>query len=178
MAPPVRYCFIREKTVDSHFFLEHVTRLTLRDQHLFTANEKGPARKVLNIANVLPDGDRVLFNVTHELAEYYGLGDYVVAPNLKEFIGYLTEGGFIHPHKDPDLPERTHVRVNVLVSQMAGCVPLSDGVPIAVAIGDAWLILASRCLHSTTPIERSGYRSAISCGYHIDRKRGDELCRL
>lgn len=177
MAPPVRYCFIREKAVDSHF-LEHVTRLTLRDQHLFTANEKGPARNVFTIATALPDGDRVLFNVKHELAAYYGLGDYVVPPNLTASIGHLTEGGFIHPHKDPDIPERTHVRVNVLVSQTAGCVPLLDGVPIAVAIGDAWLILASRCLHSTTPIERSGYRSAISYGYHIDRKRGDALCRL
>jgi hypothetical protein len=112
------------------------------------------------------------------LAARYDLGEYVVPPGLMDFINVITEGGFVHPHTDPDLPGRAHVRINVVVKQTAGCLPLLDGVPIAVERGDAWLNLASRCKHATTPVEGPGYRSAISFGFQIDEKRGEELNRI
>jgi hypothetical protein len=71
-----------------------------------------------------------------------------------------------------------HVRINVLISQTAGCIPLIDELPIAIAAGDAWLNLASRCVHATTPVEGPGYRSVISFGYQIDPQRGDELYQI
>ena len=174
MIDPVPYCFTRKNAVDSEF-LRYVTDLTARNEHLFHANELGAARKFLKIENANAGGDKTLFSVKQRLAESFGLGNYVVPPALKDFIGYITEGGFIHPHTDPDLPGRMHVRVNVLISQPAGCVPLIEGIPIAVEVGDAWLNLASRCLHATTPVEGPGYRSAISFGYQINPRRGNEL---
>ena len=174
MIDPVRYCFTRKNAVDSGF-LRYVADLTARNEHMFQVNERGSARKFLKIENANADGDEILFGAKQDLAEYFGLGNYVVPPALKDFIGHITEGGFIHPHTDPDLPGRTHVRVNVLITQPAGCIPLIEGVPIAVEVGDAWLNLASRCTHATTPVEGPGYRSAISFGYQISPRRGDEL---
>jgi hypothetical protein len=174
MNNPVAYPFVFRKAVDSKF-IEHVTKLTMENADQFKDNQSGANRKFMKMDYVTPEGDKYLYDVKQALAKHYDLGDYVVPPNLKDFIGYITEGGSIHPHKDPDLPGRRHVRINVLVKQSQGCIPLLEDIPIEVAEGDAWLNLASQCLHATTPVEGPSYRSAISFGYQIDKKRGDEL---
>jgi hypothetical protein len=168
------YPFIIRNAVGRDF-LEHVTRLTRENQAQFEANGDSGDRQFLVMDFVTPEGDAFLFEVKQQLAARYGLGDYVVPPKLKDFISYITDGGFIHPHKDADLPGKRHVRINVLIQQTAGCIPLLEDIPIEVAIGDAWLNLASRCKHATTPVQGPGYRSAISFGYQIDERRGDEL---
>jgi hypothetical protein len=173
MNSAIAYCLARRNAV-SQGFLCHVTELTQRNLHLFQENAS-PSRKYLLIENVTADGDQVLFSAKRDLAEYFGLGEYVAPPILKDFIGYITEGGFVAPHTDPDLPGWMHVRINVLITQPSGCVPLIDDIPIAIAVGDAWLNLASRCVHATTPAVGPGYRSVISFGYQISPERGDEL---
>lgn len=174
MMEPQPYPFVYKNAVSSDF-MGHVNALIARNMDQFDANKAGSNRKFLKMDYVTPEGDRVLYDMKQRLAAHYGLGDYVVPPNLKDFVGYITEGGSIHPHTDPDLPGKRHVRINVLVKQPGGCIPLLENVPIAVAEGDAWLNLASQCIHATTPVEGPGFRSAISFGYQIDPKRGDEF---
>ena len=71
-----------------------------------------------------------------------------------------------------------NARINVLIRQTAGCVPLLEDMPIDASVGDAWLNLASRCKRATTPVIGPGYRSAISFGFQIDEQRGDELYEI
>ena len=173
------YPFVLKNAVTSEF-LDHVTAVTLQNESRFKSNKtgNGSGRKFLVIDFVTPDGDRLLFDVKQELAARYDLGEYMVPPGLMDFINVITEGGFVHEHTDPDQPGRCHVRINVLVKQTAGCLPLLDGIPIAVERGDVWLNLASRCKHATTPVEGPGYRSAISFGFQIHEARGRELYRV
>ena len=173
------YPFLIKNAVTSEF-LDHVTAVTLQNEDRFKTNKTGndTGRKFLVIDFVTPEGDRFLFDAKQELAARYDLGGYVVPPGLMDFINVITEGGYVHEHTDPDLPGRCHVRINVIVTQTAGCLPLLDGIPIAVERGDAWLNLASRCKHATTPVEGPGYRSAISFGFQIDENRGRELYRI
>ncbi len=173
---PQSYPFLIKNAVAPDV-LDHVTSVTLQNWDLFKNNKTGDGsgRRFLVVDFVAPDRDRLLFDVKQELAARYELGEYTVPPGLKDFINVITEGGFIHPHTDPDEPGRRHVRINVIVKQTAGCLPLLDGVPIAVGRGDAWLNLASICKHSTTPAEGPGYRSAISFGFQIGEQRGREL---
>lgn len=154
-------------------FVQYVNDLIHRNMDQFGDNKAGGNRKFLKMDYVTPEGDAVLYAMKQRMAAHYDLGDYLVPPNLKDFVGYITEGGSIHPHTDPDLPGKRHVRINVLVSQPGGCIPLLEGVPIAVEVGDAWLNLASQCIHATTPVVGPGFRSAISFGYQIDPKRAD-----
>jgi hypothetical protein len=177
MTGPVSYCFTNRKAVSAKF-LDYVTELTLKNEPFVKENIASPNRKCFILKNVAADGDTALFEIKQSLAVYYGLGDYIVPPILKDFIGYITNGGAIHPHVDPDLPGRRHVRVNILIRQPAGCIPVMDGIPIAIEVGDAWLNLASKCVHATTAVEGDGYRSALSFGYQIDQKRGDELYEI
>lgn len=173
------YPFLIKNAVTSEF-LDHVTEVTLQNESRFKSNKtgNGSGRKFLVIDFVTPDGDRFLFDVKQELAARYDLGEYMVPPGLMDFINVITEGGFVHEHTDPDQPGRCHVRINVIVKQTGGCLPLLDGIPIAVERGDAWLNLASRCKHATTPVVGPGYRSAISFGFQIGENRGRELYRI
>lgn len=176
MMSPVAYCFTGSNLVACEF-LDYVTELTARNIDRFLTNDASPNRKFLRMDNVTQQGDNVLFSVKQQLAQHYQLGDYIAPPGLEDFIGYITEGGAVHPHKDHDLPDtnKTHVRVNLLVKQTEDCIPILDGVPIKVAVGDCWLNIASKCTHATTPVVGPGYRSVFSFGYQIDQKRGDEL---
>lgn len=174
---PQPYPFVYKNAVPAEF-VTHVNDLIIRNMDQFDVNQAGANRKFLKMDYVTPEGDQVLYAMKQKLAEHYKLGDYIVPPNLKDFVGYITEGGSIHPHTDPDLPGKRHVRINVLVSQPRGCIPLLENVPIEVAVGDAWLNLASQCIHATTPVEGPGFRSAISFGYQIDPKRGDEFYEI
>jgi len=171
---PQSYPLVFRNAVPAEF-LQHVKELIQENVEKFGQNAAGAGRKFLKMDYVAPDGDKLLYETKRRLAAHYELGDYVVPPNLKDFLGYITEGGAIHPHTDPDLSGRRHVRINVLIKQSRGCIPLLEGVPIAVAEGDAWLNLASQCIHATTRVEGPGYRSALSFGYQIGRSRGDEL---
>ena len=173
------YPFLIKNAVTPEF-LDHVTEVTFQNEEHFRTNKTGDVagRKFLLLDFVTPEGDRFLFDVKQELAARYDLGEYMVPPGLKDFINVITEGGFVHEHTDPDQPGRRHVRINVIVKQTAGCLPLLDGVPIAVDRGDAWLNLASQCKHATTPVEGPGYRSAISFGFQIAEARGRELERI
>ncbi len=173
---PQTYPFLIKNAVPSDV-LDHVTAVTLLNWDRFKGNKTGGGggRNFLVVDFVTPDRDRLLYDVKQELAARYELGEYMVPPGLKDFINVITEGGRVHPHTDPDEPGRRHVRINVIVKQTAGCIPLLDGVPIAVERGDAWLNLASICKHATTPAQGPGYRSAISFGFQIGEKRGREL---
>lgn len=177
MMKPLEYPFVLRNAVSPEF-LEHVTNVTLQNEEQFEKNLASAQRKFMTMDYVTPDGDQVLFEMKQKLAKHYDLGDYRVPPNLKDFIGYITEGGSVHPHTDADLPGQRHVRINILIKQPGGCIPLLEGMPISVAEGDAWLNLASQCMHSTTPVEGPGYRSALSFGYQIARGRGDELYEI
>lgn len=170
------YPFVIKNAVTPEF-REHVTQLTLANEGQFRNNKtgNGTGRKFMVIDIVAPDRDKYLYDIKQELAARYELGEYVVPPALKDFINVITEGGFVHEHTDADLPGRRHVRINVLVKQTRGCIPLLDGAQIAVEEGDAWLNLASQCKHATTPAEGPGYRSVISFGFQIGEDRGKEL---
>lgn len=176
---PQHYPFLIKNAVTAEF-MDHVAKVTFQNEAQFRTNKTGnvDGRKFLVIDFVTPDGDRFLYDVKQDLAARYDLGEYVVPPGLKDFINVITEGGFVHEHTDPDMPGRCHVRINAVVRQTAGCLPLLDGIPIAVECGDVWLNLASRCKHATTPVEGPGYRSAISFGFQIDENRGRELYRI
>jgi hypothetical protein len=170
------YPFLLKNAVSADV-LDHVTLVTIQHWSHFKTNETGEVagRKFLVVDFVAPDRDRLLFDVKQTLAAQFDLGEYRVPPGLKDFINVISEGGHVHPHTDPDEPGRRHVRINVVVKQTEGCVPLLDDVPMPVERGDAWLNLASICRHATTAAEGPGYRSVISFGFQIGEQRGREL---
>lgn len=56
---------------------------------------------------------------------------------LGDFIGHVSNGGFVHHHKDPSMDGFDHVRFNLFLSvPKEGGYPIYDGVTIPVEVGD------------------------------------------
>ena len=170
---PQTYCFTLKSVVGDDF-LAAAWRFIGLNLERFEVNSGNASRRFFKF-----DASHCEFKPFGELktglAKHYGLGAYRISPRLKDFIGYVTEGGAVHEHVDPDLVGMRHVRVNVLLRSADGCVPMMEGVPLRVEEGDAWLNLASRCRHGTTAVKGPGHRSVISFGYQIEPERGDAL---
>jgi hypothetical protein len=161
------YPFIVRQAADAEF-IAYVQNLIQANSDKFQPNRGDPERR--KYWPLKDDIDRLLEMKKRELTEKFGISDWVVDPTYHDLIGYIAEGGSVRPHKDADIDGRSHVRINVLVQKPErGCVPLLDGIPIDIGLGDAWLCFAGLCRHSTTPVEGAKFRSIISYGLQVDR---------
>jgi hypothetical protein len=107
-----------------------------------------------------------VWEIKREIVEAHGLHDAVQEPIYKDFCGFITAGGAIHPHQDNDHGGRQHVRFNVMVSRPeAGGAPVQDGVEMAVEEGDVWRCNASRVRHWCTPVVGPKPRIVLSYGF-------------
>ena len=161
------YPFVIRHAVDSSF-IAYVESLIETHIHQFKRNQFDPARRK---AWIMRDGvDPALKEKKLELVEKFNIRNWVMDPKFYDLIGHISEGGAVHPHTDSELPGRMHVRMNVLVMKPeGGCVPLLDGIPIDIDLGDAWLCFSSHCEHATTPVEGPKPRSIISYGLQVER---------
>jgi hypothetical protein len=161
------YPFVIRQAADPPF-IDHVLGLIAGNLHHFTPNRVHPQRR--KFWSIKDDIDPRLSAKKLELIGQFGIKDWAIDPNLHDLIGYITEGGTVHPHTDRNAGDRVHVRINLLVSKPeAGCIPLLGGIPIDVDVGDAWICFASRCRHATTPVQGPTFRSIVSYGLQVER---------
>jgi len=164
------YPFIIRQAGDAGF-VAHAQELIRRNAGAFRRNVQDLDHR--QYWTLTGDYDPQLMAKKHELAERFGLKDWVLDPLFGDLIGRISEGGAVHSHIDAQSGTRMHVRINLLVrAAEAGCVPLLDDIPIAIAQGDAWLNLASHCCHATTPVIGGTARSVISYGLQLDHVEG------
>lgn len=165
LLPVGDYPFLLRGVAD-RAFLDHVAALVAANADRFTPNDVDPERR--RYWTMTDGGDDVLRAKKAELIARFGIGNWIADPRLHDLIGSISEGGAVHPHTDLESEGRLHLRMNVLVNKPeGGCVPLLDGIPIAVDLGDAWLCFASRCLHATTAVEGQRPRGIISYGLQV-----------
>lgn len=109
-----------------------------------------------------------VWGIKRKIIEAHGLQHAEQEPMFKDFCGFITEGGAIHPHSDQDHNGKRHVRFNVMVSKPeAGGMPVQDGVEMVVEEGDVWRCDASRVKHWCTPVVGSKPRIVLSYGFLI-----------
>jgi hypothetical protein len=132
----------------------------------FQPNGKGRQYGILQRADLTPPD--AVWKIKHQIIAAHGLQSTEQEPMFKDLCGYITDGGAVHPHSDPDHNGKQHVRFNVMVSKPeAGGVPVQDGVEIAVQEGDVWRCDASRVTHWCTPVVGSKPRIVLSYGFLI-----------
>lgn len=109
-----------------------------------------------------------VWEIRRLVVEASNLQGYPTEPMFQDYCGFITEGGAIHPHQDPDHNGKQHVRFNVMVSKPeAGGVPVQDGKELAVEEGDVWRCDASRVRHRCTPVQGPKPRIVLSYGFLI-----------
>jgi hypothetical protein len=146
--------------------LEPVVAWAVKSHRSFTRNGQGRQYGILYRKDLLPPNE--VWEIRRRIIEGHGLQNYPTEPLFQDYCGFITEGGAIHPHQDPDHNGRKHVRFNVMVSKPeAGGIPVQDDTEIAVAEGDVWRCNASRVRHWCTPVRGSKPRIVLSYGFLI-----------
>jgi hypothetical protein len=142
--------------------LEPVARWAHESHKAFRPNGFGRQYGVLQ--ELRPPAE--VWEIKRQIVETHGLHDAGQEPVFKDFCGFITEGGAIHPHQDQDHGGKQHVRFNVMVSRPeAGGVPVQNGEEFVVEEGDVWRCNASRVRHWCTPVQGSKPRIVLSYGF-------------
>lgn len=142
--------------------LEPVARWAHESHKAFRPNGQGRQYGVLQ--EFQPPVE--VWDIKRRIVEAHSLHDAGQEPVFKDFCGFITEGGAIHPHQDSDHGGRQHVRFNVMVSKPAsGGLPVQDGVEILIEEGEVWRCDASRVKHWCTPVAGPKPRIVLSFGF-------------
>jgi hypothetical protein len=133
-----------------------------KTKHQFKANGYGRSYGILQ--NLSPP--REVWDIKKHIINLYGLESEKQEPIYKDYCGFITEGGSIHSHKDPNEQGFIHTRFNVLLSKpLAGGEPVQEGNIISVEEGDIWRCDAGKVLHWSTPVVGNKPRIVLSFGF-------------
>jgi hypothetical protein len=144
--------------------LEPVARWAHEGHAAFRPNGEGRQYGVLQ--ELQPPTE--VWEIKRQIVEANSLHDAELEPMFKDLCGFITEGGAIHQHQDPDHNGKQHVRFNVMVSKPeAGGVPVQNGVETVVEEGDVWRCDASRVRHWCTPVQGPKPRIVLSYGFLV-----------
>jgi hypothetical protein len=146
--------------------LAPVSAWAIESHKAFEPNGDGRQYGVLYRKDLTPPPQ--VWEIRRQIVEANRLQGFSTEPMFQDFCGFITEGGAIHPHKDPDNNGKQHVRFNVMVSKPeAGGTPVQDGLEMAVEEGDVWRCDASRVRHWCTPVQGQKPRIVLSYGFLI-----------
>lgn len=108
------------------------------------------------------------FDVKNRIIQLENLKDFEVDSIFGDFISFNEEGGAIHPHTDPNHPNRIHTRYNLLLSMPeVGGNPIYNGVVLQVKEKMLWRCEAGLYTHESLPVIKDKPRINISFGFQL-----------
>lgn len=137
---------------------------TKNHKTIFTQNGYGRFFYVTH-PTTIPD----LFTEQQRIMTELGLFPYYGEPLFGNFIGVNIEGANVHLHTDPGKiingTFHNHVRINFLLSKpIQGGLPVIDNTIIDIDEGDAWINVADKWQHQSTPVIGGKPRIVLSLG--------------
>jgi hypothetical protein len=131
----------------------------------FKKNGYGRQFGVLEKFDDVPDE---IWQIKNKIVDFYGLHNKKQEPLYKDYCGYITNGGAIHKHTDPNEGNLIHARYNVMVSKpFNGGEPIQNGFVLKVEEGDVWKCLAGRDTHWCNTVLGNKPRIVLSFGFLI-----------
>ena len=109
-----------------------------------------------------------VWDIKNKIIDLYGLQSAKQEPLFKDYCGYITNGGAIHKHTDPNDGHLIHTRFNVLISKpIEGGEPIQNDKIISVNEGDVWRCDAGKVLHWCNEVKGDKPRIVLSFGFLI-----------
>jgi len=103
-----------------------------------------------------------------KIIKTFSLINAIQEPMFKDYCGYITNGGAIHQHKDPNQGKLIHTRFNVMISKpIEGGEPVQAGVVIKVEEGDVWRCDAGLVEHWCNTVIGDKPRIVLSFGFLV-----------
>jgi hypothetical protein len=109
-----------------------------------------------------------IWDIKKRIMDKEDLHGFKQEPLFRDAIGYMTDGGQLHEHTDPNprFSNLIHTRFNVMISKpVAGGVPVQNGKEIRVEEGDVWRCDAGIYKHSCTEVQGNKPRIVCSFGF-------------
>jgi hypothetical protein len=145
-------------------YLPVITKWANDHYKYFRKNGYGRQYGVLKELNPPPE----VWKIKQEIVNLHKLHNAKQEPCFKDYCGYITDGGAIHKHKDPNEQNLTHTRFNVLVSKpLSGGEPIQGGTVIEVKEGEVWRCDAGKVEHWCNPVVGEKPRIVLSFGFLI-----------
>ena len=95
-----------------------------RNEHLFNSNPNGLHRKYFIFSNH-QQTPKLFFEIKSRITQRENITCWYQEPMYQDYIGWVSNGGFIHNHKDNNVNGMKHIRYNVFLS-----VPKEGGDPV------------------------------------------------
>lgn len=131
-------------------------------KHLFKPNGKGRQYGIFSTLGY----PTAALELRNKIIEVYGLQDKKQEPIFQDYCGYITAGGAIHEHSDPNQDNLIHTRFNIMISKsIEGGVPVQNGKEISVEEGDVWRCDAGIVKHWCTEVKGNKPRIVCSFGF-------------
>lgn len=133
-------------------------------RHVGQFRPNGPGRQFGDLARL--DAPPIWRAIKTSLLQQYQITDWILEPQFRDYCGYITEGGEVHPHQDPRQNGRDHIRINLVLSKPEhGGDPTQDGITIPLPeIGYSWRCDAGQAVHSCTMVHGTVPRIILSFG--------------
>ena len=133
-----------------------------KNYKLFSQN--GFERQYGILQNLNPPSE--VWLIKKQIIDRYNLIHAKQEPCFKDYCGYITKGGAIHPHTDKNEGNLIHTRFNVMVSKpFEGGEPIQNGVVIDVEEGDIWRCDAGLVKHWCNQVVGDKPRIVLSFGF-------------
>ena len=150
-------------------FIDYVVDMIDKNENLFVQNRASPHRKYWFVPF-----DSKIQVIKNHLISAFEISNAINDPILPDFIGFITDGGSVHPHRDNRFMERHGIRLNVMLRKpSSGGEPILDGQSFTVEEGDCWLNPSTIRIHSCTPVHGDRPRNIISFGLQVPQSEID-----
>lgn len=143
--------------------VEPISQWAIQNINSFQVNKAGQHRRFKIFDKNYPIE---VLEVRKQIITAFNLEGKQQEPLYKDFCGFITEGGFVHKHKDPNKNGLVHTRFNVLVSKPnEGGKVFIDNKEVVVEEGGVWVCKAGLYEHWTTPVIGDKPRIVLSFGF-------------
>jgi hypothetical protein len=150
-----------------NFITEHERQVLLDYAYSLKLTPNGFGRAYAHhVSNLNPPKE--FFDIKNRIINIEKLENFEYDSIFGDFIGINTEGGAIHPHTDPNHPDKIHTRFNLLLSiPEKGGKPIYNNNVIDVKEKTLWRCEAGLYTHASSPVEGSKHRVNISFGFQL-----------
>lgn len=134
-----------------------------KNKNNFTPN--GFGRKFGIVYNFY-DYPKLIHNLRERIIKLENIKEDLQEPVFKDYVGYVTEGGAIHIHTDPNVEDYIHTRYNVIISY-----PEKGGESIygnetnCLSERMIWKCIAGLVPHGSQPVVGQKPRITLSLGF-------------
>jgi hypothetical protein len=122
----------------------------------------------------------IVFDIKKRIEDIEKLEGFEKEEEICDFLGIISNGGFIHRHTDPNDFKRGfyHIRFNVFITTPnEGCTTYYDGHQVETVEGSYVLCRSGIDAHWSDPNEDTISRISLSFGYLLPAEKVDDLCK-